>query len=188
MVISDSVASPRRLQPLQLALRLLSVLLMCGLSTSALAVGTGDRAPAWTGIDISSRAEISFPAVLQGKPAVVIFWATWCPYCKAFMPYVKQIEADYRDRGIKIITLNTKERGRGDPAAYVENLNFPFIAIENADAIGDAYDIPFIPGLLVVDGNGDVVYRRKSTDLPAGRTVSQQWALEVRQILDQLID
>ena len=60
------------------------------------------------------------------------------------------------------------------------------LAVQDADAIAKDYAIDFIPGLLVVDANGLVVYRRRSTSLPAGRTVSQQWAQEVRQVLDGL--
>ena len=39
----------------------------------------------------------------------------------------------------------------------------------------------------IVDGEGDVVYRRRSTNLPAGRKVSEQWDAEVRAVLDSLI-
>lgn len=166
---------------------LLSAVLVLMLhSVSVQAVGPGQQAPAWTGQDLVSEQAVAFPEVLEGKPAVLIFWATWCPYCKAFMPYARQIEQDYADQGVKIITFNAKERGRGDAAAYVESLGYPMIAIESADAIADDYGIDFIPGLLVVDGSGEVVYRRRSTNLPAGRTVSQQWALEVSQVLDEL--
>ncbi len=168
-------------------LKSICALLLVMLATPLFAVGPGDTAPSFTGTDIATQSQIEFPEVLGGKPAVLVFWATWCPYCKAFMPYVKGIEADYREQGVQIITFNTKERGRGDPAAYVASLDFPFIAIEAADAIGDSYDIPFIPGLLVVDGDGEVVYRRRSTDLPAGRTVSQQWDIEVREVLNELV-
>jgi|GEM_PF-699022 len=162
-------------------------LVLAMFATPLFAVGPGDTAPSWTGTDFATQSTIEFPEVLDGKPAVLVFWATWCPYCKAFMPYVKEIEADYREQGVQIITFNTKERGRGDPAAYVDSLDFPFIAIEAADEIGDSYDIPFIPGLLVVDGDGEVVYRRRSTNLPAGKTVSQQWDLEVREVLGGLL-
>ena len=168
-------------------LSVLSIMILMALTLPAFAVTPGDTAPPWTGTDIATQSQIEFPEVLDGKPAVLIFWATWCPYCKAFMPYAKSIEADFRDQGVKIITFNTKERGRGDPAAYVESLDFPFIAIEAADAIGDLYDIPFIPGLLVVDGDGEVIYRRRSTNLPAGQTVSQQWNLEVREVLSSIL-
>ncbi len=168
-------------------LKRLCVLLWLGLVASPLsAVGVGDKAPAWSGKDLVSGSQVEFPAVLDGKPAVLVFWATWCPYCKAFMPYVKEIQADYAGQGVQVITFNAKERGIGDPKEYVDGLNFPFIAIADADKIAEDYKVDFIPGLMITDGKGEIIYRRKSTDLPAGKTVSEQWAEEVRTVLDIL--
>jgi len=165
----------------------LSSVLMLAQMSPAWAVGYGDTAPAWSGTDMLNDSQIDFPAQLDEKPAVLIFWATWCSYCKAFMPYAKQIQADYQDQGIQVITFNAKERGRGDPKAYAQSLDFPMIAITAADDIAEQYNIQFIPGLMVVAGNGIIAYRRRSTDLPAGTTVSQQWDKEVRQVLDNLL-
>lgn len=154
---------------------------------TALAVDQGDVAPAWSSKDFSGRS-IQFPAETAGKPAVVLFWATWCSYCKAFMPYLKQIEADYADAGVNIVAINAKERGEGDPAAYVKSLGFPVIAVPDGDDIAEAYAVQFIPGLFVVDGNGIVAYRRGWTDLPAGTTVAELWTQQVREALDQLLN
>ena len=151
-------------------------------------VEQGDPAPTWTGIDLVDGRSVTFPELIQGKPAVLVFWATWCPYCKAFMPYAKGIQADYADRGVQIVTFNAKERGQGDPKAYVESLAFPMIAVADADAIAEAYGVKFIPGLMVVDGGGTVAYRRGWTDLPAGARVAAQWESEVRAALDRLLD
>ena len=167
-------------------LRILVIIALLITVSPVSGVGIGDRAPAWQGVDLVSNQPISFPQVLNNKPAVLVFWATWCPYCKAFMPYAKEIDADYRARGVQLITFNAKERGIGDAKGYAESLQFPMLAVKDADAIAAEYGIDFIPGLLVVDGSGVIVYRRKSTDLPAGRTVSQQWAHEVREVLDTL--
>lgn len=153
----------------------------------ASAVGPGDQGPPWEGKDLLTGEVLSYPAVLKGEPAVMLFWATWCPYCKAFMPYAKALQSEFGDRGMQFVTLNTKERGRGDPAAYARSLDFPLIAVGEADAIGEAWGIDFIPGLLVVNGSGEVVYRRRSTNLPAGRTVAQQWHAEVREVLQALL-
>ena len=150
-------------------------------------VVAGMVAPPWSGTDLVSGETVDFPAVLDDKPAVLIFWATWCPYCKVFMPHAEAIQKDYADRGVQIVTFNAKERGRGNPAAYAQGLGFPLIAIAEADGIAAEYGIDFIPGLLVVDGEGNVVYRRKSTDLPAGQTVAELWESEVRQVLDDTI-
>lgn len=147
----------------------------------------GDIAPPWSGVDLITGDNVEFPAVLDDRPALLLFWATWCPYCKAFMPYAEKIQADYGERGIQVVTFNHKERGVGDPAAYAKGLGFPMIAIAAADGIGDDYDVAFIPGLMVVDGDGKIVYRRKSTNLPAGQTVAEQWDGEVRAVLDELL-
>ena len=167
--------------------RLIVTLWLCLITTSALGVGAGDEAPAWSGIELADGSQVKFPDILDNKPAVLIFWATWCPYCKAFMPYVKDIQADYAKHGVRIISFNALERGIGDPKAYIKTLGFPLVAVAGADNIAEQYDVHFIPGLMVVDGDGVIAYRRESTDLPAGKIVSQQWAEEVRRALDNLI-
>ncbi|MEO1082076.1 MAG: TlpA disulfide reductase family protein [Pseudomonadota bacterium] len=144
-------------------------------------------APLWTGTELLDGETVEFPAVLGEKPAVMVFWATWCPYCKAFMPYTREIQKDYADHGVQIITFNAKERGKGDPRAYVESLNFPMVTIADADPIAEQYGVDFIPGLMVVDGRGEVVYRRGWTELPAGQKVAQQWDSEVRSALDETL-
>lgn len=162
-------------------------LTLTALSGNASAVGAGDTAPEFTGQNLADGVTVSFPELLDDKPAVLLFWATWCPYCKAFMPYAKQIQAEYAEHGVQIVSFNAKERGRGDPKAYVQTLGFPLVAIAEADEIAAEYNVNFIPGLMVVDGQGVITYRRRSTNLPAGRTVSEQWADEVRAALDALV-
>lgn len=147
----------------------------------------GDRAPQWSGMDLVSGQQKSFPGILNDKPAVLVFWATWCPYCKAFMPYAGQIQAEFAEYDVQIITFNAKERGEGDPKAYVDSLQFPLTAIADADSIAESYDVKFIPGLMVVNGEGMVTYRRGWTDLPAGSKVAAFWADEVRAALNETL-
>lgn len=168
------------------ATRAFLTILATAVAGAALAVEQGDRAPAWTAKDFSGRS-IEFPAVTEGKPTVVVFWATWCGYCKAFMPYLKDIQADYAARGVKVLTINAKEDGSGNPAAYVRGLGFSPIAIANGDAIADSYGIQYIPGLLIVGGDGVVAWRRPWTDLPAGKTVAELWDSMVRAKLDTML-
>jgi thiol-disulfide isomerase/thioredoxin len=163
-----------------------ALLLGFGVAGPSAAVEKGDVAPAWHARDFGGHT-VDFPAITQGKPAVVVFWATWCPYCKAFMPYLKNIQADYAKQGVKVVVINAKEDGRGDPAAYVQSLGFEPIAVASGDEIAKAYGIQYIPGLLIVDGTGKVAYRRPWTDLPAGKTVAELWDGQVRTALDVLV-
>jgi len=164
-----------------------TAMLMLTASYSAQAVEQGDVAPPWRAQDFSGRS-IDFPAITAGKPAVMVFWATWCGYCKAFMPFLKAIRADYAAHGVAIVTVNAKEDGSGgDPRTYLSGLGFESIAVPDGDAIAAAYGIQYIPGLLIVDGSGTVAYRRPWTDLPAGRTVAELWDEQVRTALDALV-
>ncbi len=150
------------------------------------AVEQGQAAPTWTGMDFSGN-EVSFPSVIDGKPTVMIFWATWCPYCNAFMPYLGQIQKDYGEDKINVIAINAKERGIGDPAAYVAKLDFTVIGVAEGDPIADDYSVNFIPGLMIVDGDGNIAWKRASTELPAGKTVAELWDGQVREQLDLLL-
>ena len=150
------------------------------------AIESGDTAPAWTGLDYSGN-QVEFPSSTNGKPTVMVYWATWCPYCKAFMPYLSQIQKDYGADKINILLINHKERGVGDPAAYVEALDFEAIAISDGDSIGDRYSVDFIPGLMIIDSEGVVAWKRAPTDLPAGIAVGKLWNQQVREQLDQML-
>lgn len=161
----------------------LAVMCVTGLVSAA---EPDDTYQSWKGVDFSG-VEIDFPAVLDNKPTVLIFWATWCPYCKAFMPYVGEIQRDYSTDKINILAIDIFEDGESDPAAYVEALGFPVIAVADGDSIAKAYSVRFTPGLMVVDGQGNVVWKRESTELPAGKTVAELWDEQVREQLDRLL-
>ena len=150
-------------------------------------VEQGDQAPSWQGRDFDGRA-VEFPALLGGKPTVMVFWATWCSYCKAFMPYLERIQNDYGTERINVVTINAKEDGSGgDPAAYMSAMAMQKIAVANGDTIAAAYGVEYIPGLMVIAADGTVAYRRAWTDLPAGDRVASFWARQVRRALDELL-
>jgi thiol-disulfide isomerase/thioredoxin len=44
-------------------------------------------------------------ADLKGKVVVIDFWATWCGPCKAAFPSLREIYADYKDRGLVILSV-----------------------------------------------------------------------------------
>lgn len=148
-------------------------------------LGQGDRAPAFTATTFDG-ATVQFPELLAGKPTVMVFWATWCNYCKAFMPRLESIKAEFGDK-INVLTINAKEDGAASPAAYVAKLDFPMIAVRDGDAIAAAYDVEYIPGLMIAGADGVIAYRRPWTDLPAGREVADLWASQVRSSLFSLL-
>lgn len=154
-------------------------------SAPAGAVGQGDVAPPWQATNFQGES-VSFPKIVSGKPTVIIFWASWCNYCKAFMPYLKEIQKEFGADSIEIVAVNAKEEQEGDsdPGAYIQNTGIALTAIRDGDEIAAAYGVRFVPGLMVVDSDGIISYRRSRTKLPAGKTIAELWDEQVRTALD----
>lgn len=148
-------------------------------------LGQGDRAPPFTARTFDGST-VQFPELMNGKPTVMVFWATWCNYCKAFMPRLKAIKAEFGD-GINVLTINAKEDGSGMPAADIARLDFPMIAVRDGDAIAAAYDVEYVPGLMIAGPDGVIAWRRAWTELPAGGEVADLWASQVRSNLAALL-
>ena len=80
------------------------------------------------------------------------------------MPNLAAIERDYAERGVQVVAVNAKERGAGDPREYMESNGYGFRTIVEGDDIAASYNVRFIPGLMIIDAKGKVLWRRTSTD------------------------
>ena len=124
-----------------------------------------ERASAWQGAGVDGKPIRFDPDKLQ-RPAILLFWATWCPYCKALMPYVqKVVDAAGHDR-LDVYAIDIKEDDDADPAAELRARKLSFTLVRNGDAIADQYAVKGTPGLLLVDAQGNIVYKRIGGDAP----------------------
>lgn len=172
---------PDRLLPVVAGL----AMLMLFAPGEARAVQPGDRAPAWELTD-GTGTDIEFPAHAAGSPAVLFFWATWCPYCHAVMPYLKRIQEDFAEHGVRVYAIDFKDDG--DPVAHMEELGYDFVVLPMGDLVADDYGVWGAPGLIVVDGAGIVAYRRGDTRAPPGKKIAEVWDAQIRAALDRTLN
>jgi len=179
-----------------LALALLLVAPPVGAREAAPPLPHGADAPAWT-LPSPAGEPVEFPADADGRPAVLLFWATWCPWCKALMPHLQSIREDYAERGVQIFAVSVWDDG--DPAGFIARNDYDFTAALEGDEIAYGYGVTGTPGLFVVDGDGTVAMNRFLIDLtervspPPGRDSlppaqsADAWAALVRETLDKLL-
>jgi thiol-disulfide isomerase/thioredoxin len=73
-------------------------------------------------------SETSFDQVRQGKPAIINLFASWCPPCKAELPYFLEAYEQYKDQ-IEFIFIDSLDGTRETMetiSSFVEE--FPFTA------------------------------------------------------------
>lgn len=123
------------------------------------------KALAWQGKGADGGA-IHFDPQRMQRPALLLFWATWCPYCEALMPYLQHVYDAAGKSKLDVYAIDIKDDD-GHPAATLRKRKLTFTLVRDGDAIADAYGVEGTPGLFLVDAKGDIEFQRSGGDEPA---------------------
>jgi len=123
-------------------------------------------APAWQGKGADGRSIAFEPQRLQ-RPAILFFWATWCPYCEALMPFIEKVYAAAGKDKLDVYAIDIKEEADADPVATLRERKVHFTLVRDGDAIAVLYGVKGTPGLFLVDRGGEIIYQRRGGDEPA---------------------
>lgn len=118
-----------------------------------------ELAPAWS-LKTPDGKTVNFPKDAGGRPTVLLFWPSWCPFSRALQPYVQDIWNDYKGVGVNVWTINILETG--DPVQTMKDRGLSFPLLLNGDALRQTYGIVRTPWLVVIDGKNRIVYTRPS--------------------------
>lgn len=108
---------------------------------------------------------ISLKDVTQSaKLTLIDFWASWCKPCRASFPHMKELYANYHNRGLSIIGYSTDINEQAWRKALVmELLPWPNIR-ETYSQAKEAYGVDKLPTLLLLDKEGRILARDPSKD------------------------
>jgi len=154
-------------------------------------------APDFT-LESVSGDSVTLSDVTAGQPVILLFWATWCPYCKALMPHIQSIRLEYGD-AVRVLAVHFRD-DKGDPAAFIENAGYDFTVLRNGNEVAGLYDVWGTPGLLVIDRDRNIrfnLYELPKHEFPVGEENlshpkkaayrAPYWAAEIRKSLDVLL-
>jgi len=129
------------------------------LSAFVLAENNETFARDWTLSDAAGTS-LNYYADSNDSASVILFWATWCPFCRSLMPHLQQVADEFEDRTVKFYALNVWEDG--DPDKYFQEKEFTFQLLLLADLVAEDYGVLGTPGLMVMDKSHRIVYKRQS--------------------------
>lgn len=101
----------------------------------------------------------------QGKPVILHFWATWCPYCKKIQPKLVELEKKYQSSGIKIVSISFNEDDGATPQDEIKNRGYDFITAVKGELVASQYGVRGTPTTFFINRQGKAVYKSTSSDI-----------------------
>jgi cytochrome c biogenesis protein CcmG/thiol:disulfide interchange protein DsbE len=101
----------------------------------------------------------------QGKPVILHFWATWCPYCKKLQPKLVELEEKYKKSGIKIVAISFNEDEGATPKNSIVQRGYEFITAVNGDKVAQQYGVKGTPTTFFINRSGKVVFKSTSSNI-----------------------
>jgi len=104
----------------------------------------------------------------RGKPVMLNFWATWCPYCRRQIPYLLEASDKMSKEGLEFFTVSREEEATISEFMQQEGYAFT-VAVDPDSAVWESYHIGGIPHTFFIDSDGII----RSTHIGAFKDTSQ---------------
>ncbi|MGN6366802.1 MAG: peroxiredoxin family protein [Phycisphaerae bacterium] len=94
-------------------------------------------------------------ADLRGKVVVLDFWYRGCGWCMKAMPEIKQVAADYKDKGVVVLGMNI-DHDEKDAQFVIDKMALNYDSLKTPDDVPAKFGVRGYPTLIVIDQKGIV--------------------------------
>lgn len=132
------------------------------IAAAIIAIGslTAEAAPKdWVGKSLPELklTYIGAAADLKGKPAIVEFWATWCPPCRASIPHLNEINKKFKDKGLVIVGVTDEDQATVTNFQKKMPMDYN-VAMDKDGKLSKEFGVSGIPHAFIVDKAGKIVW------------------------------
>jgi peroxiredoxin len=93
---------------------------------------------------------------LKGSVAIMDFWATWCPPCRASLPNLDEVYAKYKPAGLKVYAVNLQE-DKDTVQKFVDDTKLTVPVLLDGDGTAaSSYRASGIPETVVIGKDGKI--------------------------------
>ena len=117
---------------------------------------SGQLAPDFT-LETTSGQEVNMTQYRGGQPAIIFFWATWCPHCRKQLKELTQNRQAIEANGIVLILVDVGESLQ-KVSEYINANNISFdIFIDESTETANAYEIVGVPTFFFINREGFII-------------------------------
>ena len=143
-------------------LRLFLAALIISLTGMVYAQQTSGELPAVTLKNINGKTINTSELSNDGKPIIISFFATWCKPCNRELSAISEVYEDWQDEtGVKLIAVSIDQaQNINKVKPLVDGNGWPYeVLLDPNSDFKRALGVQMIPFVLIVDGNGKIVYK-----------------------------
>lgn len=96
---------------------------------------------------------------LKGKIVLIDFWATWCPFCRASIPILKELYNDYKDKGLEIVGIALEYDGGVALKRLVREENISYYVLLGNEKLAKEYSAFGVPTRFLINQKGEIAER-----------------------------
>jgi thiol-disulfide isomerase/thioredoxin len=94
-------------------------------------------------------------AAARGRPALVVFWASWCGPCAAEAPAIERFSRSTTGHG-RLVGVDWSD-GLAGARSFIRRYSWTFSNLRDSEGtVGNGYHLTGLPTTFVLDGNGRV--------------------------------
>jgi len=134
-------------------LRIAVLLTAAALSPAAFPLAPGDKAPACKALALADGSTLD-PADYRGQVLYLDFWASWCPPCRESFPFMNALDAELRDKGLRIVAISV-DKTADEARHFLERYPARFtLGLDVKAACPAAFALPGMPTSYLIDRSG----------------------------------
>jgi peroxiredoxin len=96
----------------------------------------------------------------RGRAVLLVFSASWCPYCRREIPELKKLHDRFKDRGLDLIMVDVRESHK-KVASFAARYEIPYrVLLDEEGKVARQYGVRGIPDELLIGKDGGIVCRR----------------------------
>lgn len=115
----------------------------------------GQQAPDFTLRELNG-SEVNFTKFRDGKPAVVFFWATWCPHCREQLEEMNSRHSELEQKGIKLVVIDIAEDSEVVRKYLSKRIISLQILMDHTGELAQTYSIIGVPTYFLINPQGTV--------------------------------